>query len=273
MAVVLAEAAQPASPGTTAIGATKSPEPEAALQGDPAAESLPALASATFVPERVPLRSSPRKRPVLVSHRGLWTTLEPLSPAHIPALLPLALGAPDSWFWLPLGPFTEGDSFAAYVRMASASRSEILWAVRPHGPGQSIGRAAGWLGLLDIEPGHARLELGNIWFPPGLARTQSATEAIALLLGHVFDDLGYRRVAWKCDARHAASRSAAERLGFRYEGTARAHMIVRGRRRDTAYYAMLWDDWTDRRAALAAWLAPSNFDAEGRARASLRRAP
>jgi RimJ/RimL family protein N-acetyltransferase len=233
---------------------------------------LPTLASATVVPARAALWSSPRKRPILVSHRGLWTTLERLSPAHIPALQPLALDAPESWFWLPFGPFTEGDSFAAYLRMASASRSEILWAVRPHGLDQSVGRAAGWLGFLDVQPGHASLELGNVWFPPGLARTRSATEAIALLLGHVFDDLSYRRVVWKCDAAHAASRSAAERLGFRYEGTARAHMIVRGRRRDTAYYAMLWDEWSDRRAALAAWLAPSNFDAEGCARASLRRA-
>lgn len=205
-------------------------------------------------------------------HHGRWTTLEPLSTTHTAALRTLALGAPESWEWLPPGPFSTGESFAAYLRMVAASRDEILWAVLPHRPDRTIGPAAGWLGLLDVNPRHARVELGNVWFPPGLARTRSATEATALLLRHVFDDLGYDRVAWKCDARHVASRRAAERLGFRYEGTARAHMIVRGLGRDTAYYAMVRREWPERRAALAAWLAPANFDGAGRARSSLRRA-
>lgn len=270
MAALLAEAAQPGTAANTGTAAANHATLADALTDNPLA---PALAAARFVAAPACRWSSPRKRPERVSHRGLWTTLEPLSPAHVPALLPLALGAPESWAWLPLGPFTDEDSFTAYVRMAAGSRSEILWAVRPHAADQRVGHAAGWLGLLAIGPGHASIEVGNVWFPPGLARTRSATEAIALLLGHVFDDLGYRRVVWKCNAAHAASRSAAERLGFSYEGTARAHMIVRGRRRDTAYYAMLWDEWPDRRAALDAWLAPSNFDDGGQARTRLRRAP
>lgn len=237
-----------------------------------APERLRAFASENVVPDRIASSFSPRKRPPSVPHRGRWTTLEPLSAQHTAALQTLALGAPESWQWMPQGPFGSGESFAAYLRMVAASRCEILWAVLPHQPDGTIGPAAGWLGLLDVQPGHARVELGNVWFPPGLARTRSATEAMALLLRHVFDDLGYGRVAWKCDARHAASRRAAERLGFRYEGTARAHMVVRGLGRDTAYYAMLREDWPDRRAALAAWLAPANFDGAGRALSSLRRA-
>lgn len=238
----------------------------------PAPERSRTLTS-EIVADRIVSSFSPRKRPASVPHRGRWTTLEPLSTTHTAALQTLALDAPESWEWLPAGPFVSGESFAAYLRMVAASHEEILWAVLPHRPDGTIGPAAGWLGLLDVNPRHARMELGNVWFPPGLARTRSATEATALLLGHVFDDLGYGRVAWKCDARHTASVRAAQRLGFRYEGTARAHMIVRGLGRDTAYYAMLREEWPDRRAALAAWLAPANFDAAGRAISSLRRAP
>lgn len=212
----------------------------------------------------------PRAYPARIRHHGRWTALEPLAVAHLQDLGPLAVSVPESWKWLPFGPFHEVAGFAAYARFAAVSRDELLWAVRPHMSDGTPGTAAGWLGLLAIHPAHARLELGNVWFPPGLSRTRSGTEAFALLLGHVFDDLGYRRVSWKCDSRHAASRRAAERLGFRYEGTARADIVVKGLRRDTAYYAMLRDEWPDRRAALADWLRPSNFDAEGHALSRLR---
>ena len=101
--------------------------------------------------------------------------------------------------------------------------------------------------------------------------TRAATDAMFLLLDHAFA-LGHRRVAWKCNALNAESRRAAERLGFSLDGVLRAHMIVRGRRRDSAYYSLLADEWPARRAALRDWLDPANFDAEGRARESLRRA-
>jgi RimJ/RimL family protein N-acetyltransferase len=204
--------------------------------------------------------------------RGAWATLEPLSAAaHAEALWPAAAAAPESWAWLPHGPFPAAAAFRGYLRFAASSADELLWAVRPHGADGEPGAAAGWLGLLDVQPAHAAIELGNIWFPPGLARTGAATEAMFLLLDHAFG-LGYRRVAWKCNALNAASRRAAERLGFALDGVLRAHMIVRGQRRDSAYYSLLAEEWPERRAALLAWLHPSNFDADGRARASLRRA-
>jgi RimJ/RimL family protein N-acetyltransferase len=143
--------------------------------------------------------------------------------------------------------------------------------VRPHGPDGAPGPAAGWLALLDIQPANAAIELGNVWFPPGLARTRAATEAMFLLLDHAFTALGYRRVAWKCDARHLASRRAAERLGFVLEGVLRAHMIVRGRRRDTAYFSILAEEWTARRTAIGAWLDDANFDDAGKALRRLER--
>lgn len=208
--------------------------------------------------------------PERVAHRGAWATLEPLAAGHAEALWPLARAAPESWAWLPHGPFPAAAAFRGYLRFAAVSGAELLWTVRPHGADGRPGPAAGWLALLDIRPADAAIELGNVWFPPGLSRTRAATEAAFLLLDHAFA-LGYRRVAWKCDARNAASRRAAERLGFALDGVLRAHMVVRGQRRDSAYYSLLDGEWPERRAALREWLDPANFDAEGRARRSLRR--
>lgn len=216
-----------------------------------------------------PVDPAPRPLPAAVPHAGRWATLEPLSRAHAAALWPAARDAPDSWTWLPAGPFAEAGPFAGYVRMLAASPEGAFWAVRPHGPDGAPGPAAGWLALLDAHPEDAAIELGNIWFPPGLARTRAATEAMALLLGHAAD-LGYRRLAWKCDSLNLASRRAALRLGFVFEGTLRAHRVVKGLRRDTDWFSILADaEWPARRAALDAWLDPANFDSAGRARASL----
>jgi RimJ/RimL family protein N-acetyltransferase len=220
-----------------------------------------------------PVDAAPRARPERVTLRGHWTTLEPLSAFHAAALWPIAEAASESWTWLPAGPFRSEAAFRGFVRMAAASAEEVIWAVRPHDGDGNPGAAAGWLALLDAKPAHATIELGNVWFPPGLARTRAATEACFLLLDHAFEALRHLRVGWKCNALHEASRRAAERLGFEYEGTLRAHMIARGRRRDTAWYGLLAEEWPERRAVIAEWLSPRNFDAEGRAFAPLRRRP
>lgn len=218
-----------------------------------------------------PVDATPRLRPSRIVHRGTWATLEPLTAAHAEALAPLALAHPESWTWLPMGPFRNAAAFGGFLRLAAASAEETLWAVCPHDPEGRPGDAAGWLALLDARPAHATIELGNIWFPPGLARSRAATEACFLLLDHAFGSLGTLRVGWKCNALHGGSRRAAERLGFRYEGTLRAHMIARGRRRDTAWFSLLAEEWPARRAAIAAWLQPGNFDASGCALTSLAR--
>ena len=145
----------------------------------------------------------------------------------------------------------------------------MAWAVRPH----ATGLASGWLTLMDIQPRNASIEIGHIWFPPRLQRTRAATEAMFLLMRHAMDDLGYRRLVWKCNALNAPSRRAAARLGFLYEGTLRAHMVTKGRRRDTAWFSILGDEWPARRDAILAWLDDSNFDQTGRARRSLMPPP
>ena len=108
------------------------------------------------------------------------------------------------------------------------------------------------------------IEVGHIVYSPALQRTPLATEAQYLLARYVFETLGYRRYEWKCNALNAASRRAALRFGFTFEGVFRQHMIVKGRNRDTAWFSMLDGEWPARKAAFERWLAPDNFDADGR---------
>ena len=122
---------------------------------------------------------------------------------------------------------------------------------------------------MDIQPKNAAIELGHIWFGPAMQRTRAATEAMFLLMRLAMDELGYRRLVWKCNALNGPSRRAAERLGFTYEGTLRAHLVVKGRRRDTAFFSILDDEWPACRDGLLHWLEPGNFAPDGTARRSL----
>jgi RimJ/RimL family protein N-acetyltransferase len=127
----------------------------------------------------------------------------------------------------------------------------------------------GQTSYLDIQPEQGVIEIGAIWFGLGLRRTRAATEALYLMLRAAMDDLRYRRMQWRCNALNAASRGAARRLGFRFEGVFYNHMITKGLNRDTAWYSILDDEWPEVRSILQAWLAPSNFDESGRAKTSL----
>lgn len=195
--------------------------------------------------------------------------LEPLSPAHAGQLWQAAQGAEASWTYMSYGPFASESALLALIEDLASRHDPMFWAVRV----KASGRASGWLSLMNIEPRHGAIELGNIWFAPLMQRSLAATEAMFLLLRHAADDLGYRRLVWKCDALNAASRRAAERLGFVFEGIHRAHYVVKGRRRDTAWYCLLAEEWPLCRDALIAWLDPANHMPEGkpqRALAALR---
>lgn len=218
------------------------------------------------MPEWMPGPCRPPERWTLC---GRNVVLEPLAPSHA-ADLWLAMrdaGAEEAGFdFMSYGPFGSEAALAAQLQHLVATPGLLAWAVRPH----PAGRAAGWMALLDIEPAHRRIELGHIWLARALRRSAAATEAMFLLLDAAAR-CGVTRLAWKCDAANTASRRAAERLGFRYEGTLRAHMIVKGRRRDTAYYSILASEWPRCREAVLAWLDAGNFDAGGWQRRSLRR--
>jgi len=133
----------------------------------------------------------------------------------------------------------------------------------------AAGCPVGVAAYMRIEPRHGVIEIGHLYFSPALQRTPAATEALSLLIRRAIDDLGYRRVEWKCDSHNAPSRRAAERLGFRFEGVFRQHMVIKGRNRDTAWFALTDGDWAVLRPAHERWLSADNFDAQGRQRTAL----
>ena len=199
---------------------------------------------------------------------GTFSRLEPLDPARHAAELFAAShqpGAETLWDYLAYGPFADLAAFQAWLEERAISDDPLFFAIRELTSGQAVGMAS----YLNIVPVHGSIEIGHIWFGPALQRTPAATEALFLLLRHALDDLGYRRMEWKCNARNAASRRAAIRLGFRFEGIFYQHMVTKGRNRDTAWFSILDHEWPPLRDAFEAWLAPENFDADGRQRRAL----
>ncbi len=209
--------------------------------------------------------ATPRPLPARTKLRGVHVELEPLHRRHAEELWQAAQGADDSWAYMGYGPFASVDAMAVFVADFAAQHDPMVWAVRP----VATGVVSGWLSLMEIQPRNAAIELGNIWFGPSMQRTRAGTEAMFLLLRLAADDLGYRRLVWKCNALNAPSIRAAARLGFVAEGVHRAALVVRGRRRDTAWFSILDDEWPRCRDALAAWLDPANFAPDGTARRGL----
>ena len=178
----------------------------------------------------------------------------------------------ESWTYLPYGPFTDFASYRQWVEHVAAGADPRFYAVidTDAAAGTSgIGRAVGVLSLMRVDPKAGSIEVGHVHYSPLLQRRRAATEAQYLLMRYVFDDLGYRRHEWKCDALNAPSRAAAERLGFTYEGTFRQSAVVKGRNRDTAWYSLLNVEWPQVSKRLQSWLSPDNFDDAGRQRSSL----
>lgn len=211
--------------------------------------------------------TTPRPLPARIPHRGGSVDLEPLAVRHAEDLWAAAQSdaAGHSWAYLGYGPFADAAAMRLHVAGFAAQHDPMAWAIRPH----RSGRVEGWLTLMEIQPANAAIEIGHIWFSPRLQRSRAATEAMFLLMRHAMDDLGYRRLVWKCNALNAPSVAAAHRLGFVAEGTHRAHVVVKGRRRDTAWFSILASEWPARRDAIAAWLADANWDHQGAPRASL----
>jgi RimJ/RimL family protein N-acetyltransferase len=200
---------------------------------------------------------------------GRFVTLEPLDAArHASDLFDASHGSADAlriWDYLPVGPWGSEPEYTKILRQQTARHEQIYYAVRR----AEGGKACGQTSFLDIQPENGVIEIGSIWFGLTLRRTRSATEALYLMLRYAMDDLNYRRMQWRCNALNAASRAAARRLGFRFEGIFYNHMIFKGMNRDTAWYSILDDEWPDVRAILEQWLAPANFDQDGAARTSL----
>jgi RimJ/RimL family protein N-acetyltransferase len=209
------------------------------------------------------------KRPEPVTLKGRWITLVPLDPqAHAKALYEGSNGdaARESvWTYLFDGPYTSLGDFRANLEAKARSTDPLFFAVIDN----ASGHAVGYQTFLRIDPPNRVIEVGNILYTPAMQRTAGATEAQYLFAAYVFEELGNRRYEWKCNAHNAPSRRAAERFGFTFEGIFRQHMIVKGRNRDTAWFAMLDSEWPARKAAYERWLSPDNFDAMGRQKLKL----
>jgi RimJ/RimL family protein N-acetyltransferase len=169
------------------------------------------------------------------------------------------------WTYLPWGPYAGFDDYLAAIEAGLRREDFITHAVID----EASGKAAGVASYLNINPAAGSIEVGGIAYSPALQRKPAGTEAMYLMMRRVFDELGYRRYEWKCNALNAPSRAAAERYGFRFEGVFRQADIVKGRNRDTAWFSIIDSEWPAIKAAFERWLDPANFADDGRQRVSL----
>ncbi len=191
---------------------------------------------------------------------GQYCRLEGLTTDHTDDLFnAFTVGGDRLWTYMAVGPFATRTDFSAWLEQAVNGTDPLFYTVIDTQTNRALGLAA----YLRIKPALGVIEVGSITFAPALQRTRAATEAMFLMMQHAFD-LGYRRYEWKCDALNAPSRQAAERFGFSYDGLFKQAMIYKGRNRDTAWYSILDQDWPRIKTGFETWLAPENFDAEGR---------
>ena len=207
---------------------------------------------------------SPAKAPGRVTLDGQYARLEPLGPQHVAGLWQSVV--PERFAYL-LGPTPTSEAdLLQWVTSAAAGDDPLYFAVIDKATGVAEGRQS----LMRIVPEHGVIEIGGIYWGPNIARTRVTTEAVFLSARYIFDELGYRRFEWKCNDRNDASKAAARRFGFTFEGVFRQHMIAKGANRDTAWFSMLDGEWPTIKAGYERWLDPANFDADGTQKSKLR---
>jgi len=198
-------------------------------------------------------------------------TVRPLDPerdaSRLYELSHAPSGDPTIWTYLPAGPYPDLSAYRADLVRQAASEDPLFFVITR---ASDEDRPLGMISYLAMVPEHGTIEIGHIWFGSELKRSPEATEAIFLLARHALDDLGYRRLEWKCNSLNEPSRRAALRFGFEFEGVFHNHRVVKGRNRDTAWFAITDQRWRAVRGAFDEWLAPGNFDHNGRQIASLR---
>lgn len=211
---------------------------------------------------------SRRRHPPRLPMAGQYCQLEPLNPAVHAADLYRAYQADTEgrfWTYLPYGPFATYEAYETWLQENCLADDPLFYAIIDSQVGQALGVAS----YLRIEPASGVIEVGHINYSPQFQRTAAATEAMFLMMRRVFDELGYRRYEWKCDALNAPSRRAALRLGFTFEGVFRQATMYKGRNRDTAWYAITDQEWPALKTAFEAWLNPANFDTQRQQRRRL----
>ena len=207
---------------------------------------------------------TPPPRPTGDVMEGRYARLERLTPAHAEGLHRSFAGHDALWEYMPTGPFMSETEYGDWVRSVATSSDPLFYAIQDRRSGHFAGVAS----FLRISPEAGSIEVGFITFAPELQRSRAATEAMFRMMEWAFE-AGYRRYEWKCNALNMGSRRAAERLGFSYEGIFRQAAVVKGRNRDTAWFAVIDGEWPGLRDAFQAWLDPANFDAFGQQRVRL----
>jgi len=211
---------------------------------------------------------TPRGRPPRIAMVGRWCRVEPIDPArHAEGLYDAFSEDREGriWAYLPYGPFAARSAFEDWLSATCLGDDPFFHAIVAADTGKPLGVAS----YLRIAPEIGVIEVGHINYAPRLQRTAAATEAMALMMRRVFDELGYRRYEWKCDALNERSRRAADRLGFTFEGAFRQATIYKGRNRDTAWFSVLDGEWPAIDRAFRDWLDPANFDDAGAQKKSL----
>ncbi|KAI0873988.1 acyl-CoA N-acyltransferase [Hypoxylon argillaceum] len=205
---------------------------------------------------------------------GQYVTVVGMSTEHIDSLYPHISGDENAYLWDYMlgGPFNELAEFRAVIGGQITSPGMVLYAIIPtNQPTTPSGadNVVGCASYMNINTENRCVEVGSVMFSPKLQRTPAATEAMYLMAKHAFEDLGYRRYEWKCNTLNASSQRAALRLGFTFEGIFRQHMVIKGRNRDTAWFAMVDWDWPSIKDAFDQWLDGDNFDGDGLQRTKL----
>src|SRR2546429_6769015 len=218
----------------------------------------------TGQPVGAPVDATPAQRPSPVTLAGRYGRIERLAQHHDATLWNAVKGHDHIWTYMSYGPLADIAAFSAWLAGRVQLEDPYSYAIIDRS-----GPAVGIATLMEIRPAMRVIEVGHIVYASALQRTRLATEAQYLLARYIFETLGYRRYEWKCNALNAPSRRAAARFGFTFEGLFRQHMITKGRNRDTAWFSMLDTEWPARKAAFERWLAPENFDAQGRQTHSL----
>jgi RimJ/RimL family protein N-acetyltransferase len=211
---------------------------------------------------------TPRPTPPRSPMAGHFCSVEPLDLArHADALHHAYHHDPEGRLttYLPWGPFAGRAELDTFLTDYCLGPDPFFHAIVDASTGQAQGIAA----FMRIDRHMGVIEVGGIWLSPLLQRRPAATEAMALMMARAFDELGYRRYEWKCDALNAPSRAAALRLGFRFEGIFRQAVVYKGRNRDTAWFSITDGEWPSLKQSFQSWLDPANFDADGRQRRKL----
>jgi len=212
---------------------------------------------------------APCERPERIAIEGRTCRLEPLDVARHAQHL-FEANAQDvegrNWTYMAYGPFSAFAEYEAWMKGIIARDDSVFYAIIDLDTGKAVGVAA----LMRINPADGVIEIGHIAYSPLLQRKVAATEAMYLLMRYVFDDLGYRRYEWKCDSLNEASRHAAYRFGFTYEGLFRQATIYKGRNRDTAWFSIIDREWPGIKTAFEEWLKPENFGDGGVQKVYLR---